>query len=371
MELLLNEGTPARIKMRRPLDMHHHLRRDFILQLVAPMVARRFAGAIVMPNTVPPITTSAMVAEYRKEIRAALGTTKFATLMTMYLTDTLDPEDVGTALFQRDIYGVKYYPRGLTTNSDSGVENPASLWTQGTRPNDVLRIIAQQGGVLFLHAADGFDANGNELDPYDQERHFIKETLPHIIDTHPTLKISVEHISTKQGAAFLEQNGGPRLGCSATSQHLLLDRRDVFRGGFRPHRSWWPIIQGQEHKEALRDFVGKGLPFVWLGTDSAPHPIEKKEADCCAGGVLMAHAGIELYVEAFEAMGALDRLEDFASFNGPRFLGFPPSNDTIELVREEWVVREPFFAGSADSACDVTKIVPFRLGEKVQWKLVA
>lgn len=351
--------------------MHHHLRRDSILSLVAPMAAKRFAGAVVMPNTMPPITSTLMVNKYREEIRAALGDAKFMLLMTMYLTDTLDPNDVGTALFTRSIYGIKYYPRGLTTNSDSGVENPASLWTKGTRPYDVLCAIAAQGGVLFLHAADGLDAHGNELDPYDQESYFIRETLPHIIDAHPRLKISVEHISTMQGAAFLAKNGGQRLGCSLTSQHLLLDRRDVFHGGFRPHRSWWPIIQGQAHKEALRDFVGKGYPFVWLGTDSAPHPVEKKEADCCLGGVLMAHAGIELYVEAFEAMKALEKLENFASVNGPRFLGFPPSTETIELVQEEWVVREPFYAGSADNVCDITKIVPFRLGEKVRWKLVA
>ncbi|HVM73485.1 MAG TPA: dihydroorotase [Candidatus Paceibacterota bacterium] len=362
----------TRIRIRKPVDMHQHFRRGDILRLVAPMVAKRFASAIVMPNTIPPITSADMAMDYQSEIRDALGDSIFGLLMTIYLTDMLDVEDVEHAMSMRYIHAVKYYPRGLTTNSDSGVRDPASLWTPDTNPYEVLRAVARQCGTLLLHAADGFDENGNELDPYEQEPHFISETLPRIIDAHPDLRISVEHLSTKQGAAFIEKNGNQRLGCSLTAHHLLMDRRDVFRGGFRPHRSWWPIIQSQDHKEALQELVRQCHSFVWLGSDSAPHPVEKKESDCCAGGVLMAHAGIELYAEAFEAMGSgmLQVLEYFASINGPKFLGFPPSDEYITLVKEDWIVREPFFTESGGDMGVPTKIVPFRLGETIRWKLL-
>jgi dihydroorotase len=285
--------------------------------------------------------------------------------MTLYLTDQLDPREVGSA----GIVGIKYYPRGLTTNSNSGVEDPRSLWTKGTNPYEALRALAACQGVLLLHAADGFDKGGSELDPFEQEPHFIRETLPRIRDAHPDLKISVEHLSTMEGATYLEENGGEKLGCSLTAQHLLLDRRDLFRGGFRPERFWWPIIQSEEDRDALRGLAKKDLPFVWLGSDSAPHPSTKKRAECCAGGVLMAHAGIELYAEAFEGMGALDdRFERFASINGPRFYGLPPSEETIELAREAWTVEKPF-ACFTSAGSGVEEIIPFRLGEKILWKL--
>lgn len=367
MEITRDEATgkPIKIRMRKPADMHQHLRQHSILELVAPMVAKRFQMAIIMPNTTPPITTGEAVIQYRQEILKAAGG-PFLPLMTMYLTDELNPIHVSMALERRHIWGVKYYPRGLTTNSDSGVKTPASLWTEDSRPYEVLRALAEEGGVLLLHAADGLDKEGNELDPWDQEKHFIRETLPRIIDAHPKLKISVEHLSTKEGARFLENNGGTLLGCSLTAHHLLLDRRDMMRAGFRPHRFWWPVIQRKEDKEALLALATKGYHFVWLGSDSAPHPREKKEADCCSGGVLMAHAGIELYAEAFEGM--LEKLENFACFNGPRFYGAPTSKEEITLVREDWTVRSLFRVeqGGYDKP-----IVPFRLGETIRWKLVA
>lgn len=319
-----------------------------------------------MPNTVPPITTAKMVEEYYNEISTAIEALDdefpwdtFAPHMTMYLTDSLDPTEVLTVL--HEILGIKYYPRGLTTNSDSGVENPASLWTRGTRPYECLRLLAKSRPALLLHAADGVDASGRELDPYDQEPHFIRETLPRIIDAHPDIRISVEHLSTKEGAEFIARHGSSRLGCSLTAHHLLLDRRDVFRGGFHPHRDWRPVIQRREDKEALRKLASQGFPFVWLGSDSAPHPRSKKESDCCASGVLMAHAGIELYVEAFEDMDALDKLERFACINGPRFFATATVGQHITFVREEWAVQ-PFFAEGIE-------VVPFRLGEKIRWKL--
>lgn len=367
---------PVKIVMSKPSDMHQHLRQGAMLRLVTPMVAKRFASAIIMPNTTPAITSFEMVIRYVCEIvkaRDDCGIKDFRPLMTLYLTDTLEPKEVETGIENKVVFGVKYYPRGLTTNSDSGVRNPADLWTKGTRPYECLRVLAESGRVLLLHAADGLDDKGNELDPYEQEKHFIRETLPRIADAHPDLKISIEHLSTKEGVEFVIENGGRRLGCSLTMHHLTRDRRDVFRGGFHPHLMWWPIIQPSEHKEALRELAILDKPFVWLGSDSAPHPVGKKECACCVGGVLTAHIGIEGYLEAFEDMGALDdRFERFASINGPQFFGIEPSNQYLTLVREEWKVEKPFISISTATGIQVPfeEVIPFRLGETVRWKLV-
>jgi dihydroorotase len=380
-------GVPVRINMRKPADMHQHLRQDAMLELVAPMVAERFAMAIVMPNTTPPITSVSELARYGTSIAMAIhGRVGFKILGTFYLTNNLDPVEVETALKTGLLTGIKYYPPGLTTNSDSGVQNPASLWTRGTNPYECLRVLANNGGVFLIHAADGIAAErctvngrsyqkGEMLDPYDQEVHFITFTLQRIRLAHPDLKISVEHLSTATGAAYMRSNGGDTLGCSLTAQHLLLDRRDSFskgkQMGFNPHRFWWPIIQPKEHRDELRRFAAEGHPFVWLGSDSAPHPVGKKLADCCTGGVLMAHAGIELYVEAFENMNCLDKLENFASVNGPRFYGLEPSNETITLVCEEWKPETLWFGEPVSEAGVRDRLIPFRLGETIRWKLAS
>jgi dihydroorotase len=223
----------------------------------------------------------------------------------------------------------------------------------------------------LTHSADGFDYNGNELDPYEQEPHFIRETLPRIIDAHPDLKISAEHLSTMQGAAFIMKHGGEKLGCSLTQQHLTKDRRDVFRGGFRTHLMWWPVIQSAEHKAALQELAVADKPFVWLGTDSAPHLVGSKEAACCLGGVLTHHIGLEGYVEAFEDMGALDdRFERFASINGPKFFGIRPSTKTLILERKEWTVSGFFPCREGVKEGESETIIPFRAGEKIRWKII-
>ena len=368
------DGTPTRITMRRPSDMHQHLRQGSMLQTVVPLVARRFHNIIVMPNTQPPITTCRMAMKYYEDIAGAIDESDgpdLRPMMTLYLTDRLEPAEVERGVERDEIYGVKFYPRGLTTNSDQGVADPSALWTEGTKPFDVLRALDETGGVLLLHAANGVDASGDELDPYDQEKDFFETTLPRIIEAHPGLKISAEHLSTAWGAAFIEEHAPQRpglLGCSLTAHHLLLDRRDALRGGLRPDRFWWPIIQPAEHREVLRELAKKGHPFVWLGSDSAPHPMNKKRAECCAGGVLMAHAGIELYVEAFEEMDALDQLEQFASVNGPAFFGVSYHEaGTITLERNPWTVQRPFSCATADG---MTPVIPFRLGEEVLWRLV-
>lgn len=337
-----------------------------MLDLVAPMVARRFSMAIIMPNTDPPITSKGAAQKYQREIEKVTQNKgwQFQPLMTLYLTDTLHPHTIEVS---NNVYGVKYYPSGLTTNSNEGVKNPASLWTKGAWPYAALQACAQKGTVLMLHAADRVDVRGEELDPYEQEPHFIRETLPRIRDAHPNLKISVEHLSTAVGAEYIRTNGGPTLGCSITAQHLLLDRRDTHRGGLRPHMFWWPIIQSKEHKEEIRKLAAENHSFVWLGSDSAPHPVGKKETDCCAGGVLTAHAGIELYAQAFEDMSALDeRFERFASTNGPTFFGLTPSNHTIGLFREPWKGQLMF----ATDAKEGEIVRPFMAGEKIRWTFV-
>ncbi|HVV15116.1 MAG TPA: hypothetical protein VHD55_01820 [Candidatus Paceibacterota bacterium] len=386
MEVQGDADTALKVVMRKPADMHQHVRTGATLELVAPMVRARFATFVAMPNTQPDyITTSDALVAYHSEIVGAMFPEWSARgykpgkdpdrvpdcLMTLYFTDALEPKEIEHSL-PYPFAGVKYYPRGLTTNSDKGIADPASLWTPGTKAYEVVRMLADSDKVLLMHGADGLDKDRHELDPFEQEPHFFRETLPRTMDAHPDAKISVEHLSTAVGAEFIRNHGSERLGCSLTPHHLLLDRRDVLRGGFNPHRYWLPPIQSSEHKEELRRLAAEDHPFVWLGSDSAPHTVDKKQAACCAGGVLTAHAGIELYVEAFEDMGALDdRFERFASVNGPRFYGYEPSGEKITLIREEWKFNN-FFCLSTDVSQRLNpeqNIRPFRLGEPIRWKL--
>lgn len=377
----INGGQPCKITMCKPADLHQHFRQGNRLKMIVPLVEQRFDTALAMPNLEPPLITYKDMIEYGKSIAEECNTS-MRVLLTLYLTDNLDPKEVELACQSPFFAGIKYYPAGLTTNSDSGVKNPADLWTVGTKPYQCLQILAEHGKVLLLHGADGLARgnvkvrtrqykNGEELDPYDQEPHFISESLPEIIDKHHKLKISFEHLSTAEGVEFLRKHGSPWLGCGLTSQHLLIDRRDTHRRGLRPHFFWFPTPQALEHRQELNKFAAEGHSFAYLGSDSAPHYRKKKEADCCAGGVLTAHAGIELYAEAFEKAGCLNKLEAFASINGPKFYGFPPSIERITLVREPWKVTEMF---SVEEVVDDVKIdepvVPFRLGETIDWKLV-
>jgi dihydroorotase len=203
-------GTPVSVIMRKPADMHQHPRRGAMLKRVAPLIGRRFAWFIVMPNPLPPITTARMAYEYFLEIEQE-GLWQSTPMMTLYLTDSLAPKELEWRFEGHRIAGVKYYPRGLTTNSENGVANPSALWDKSSNAYAVCRTVADLDQVFLIHAADGFDASGNELDPFEQEPHFIRETLPRIIEAHPNLKISVEHLSTKVGADFIERNGGTKL----------------------------------------------------------------------------------------------------------------------------------------------------------------
>jgi dihydroorotase len=369
----LNADGQRVIRMAKPICTHQHVRRGKVLELTVPMIAKRFHAAIIMPNTQPPITTLEMVDEYRMEVFRAIQDERFTPMMTLYLTDNVDPSDMILGGF----FAVKYYPFGLTTNSLNGVVDPSALWRKDTKPYQALREMAESSKVLILHAADGFARRkvrirsrsysaGDELDPYDQEPHFFRETLPRIRDAHPLLKCEVAHLSTAEGAEYMRIHGCETLGCSLTCHHLLNDRRDVMRGGFRPHLDWRPVIQSMEHRQELQKLAAEDHYFVWLGMDSAPHARKNKEAACCATGVLTVHAGIELYAEAFDVMGALDeRFENFSSLNAARFYNLPDARKSLELVNESWTVRSSYFAESPEE-----EMIPYRLGTDVLWKII-
>lgn len=341
------------VTIKKPFDSHLHVRRGAMLRAVLPHTTKRFSGAIIMPNTEPPMETTEQAAEYRKEILAAVpnGET-FEPLMTFYLTKNLSPAEIERG-FSGDagvkVYAVKLYPYGSTTNSQWGYRNILEA-------KDVLKKMEEMGMPLLLHGEVHLNDHDEEEDPYDGEALFIKDTLPRLLDAYPNLKVSLEHISTALAADFIEKNGKDgRLVATLTPHHLMYDRRHafggragektassiLFSGGYRTLLNCKPLIKKREDREALRAFVKKGLPFVSAGTDSAPHPEAKKFSSCCTFGVFNSPVALEMYTQVFDEIGALDKLENFLSINGPRFFGFKPSNETITLVKKDWQVMDP------------------------------
>jgi dihydroorotase len=358
------------ITISRPFDAHVHFRDGELLKHIAPLTMRHFIGALVMPNLVPPITTFRQMSRYANSIYAIKPRDKyFYAIMTLYLTETLDlKREIDDAYINgEEIKAIKYYPKGATTNSESGITNPVLLWTPGNSVYDTLKLMAKKDIRLLLHGADVFSRAGFELDPYYQEEHFINYSLPKIREAHPYLKICLEHISTETGVNCIMDNTD--IACTVTAHHALLDRRDVFRGGMRPHLHCLPQIQSEKHKEAIRELLKMNLPSVFLGSDSAPHLIKNKESACCPGGVFTAHIVLELYTEIFDEIGNLNGLEAFASVNGPKFYGINKSSLNITLKREEWTFRISTVDISKDMENDVYA-VPFRLGEKMKWKII-
>ncbi len=267
----------------------------------ARMTARQCWGAIFEPNLRAPIITGLHAKNYAQQIREVTEAVNehFKPYVLLYQTDTLDPMEVANALNDGFAFGTKFYPRGATTNSHNGIADVSLLWTPGTRPYEVLRAVGAAGRVRQLHCELNFDLDGNELDPYEKEPYFFKEIMPRLLDAHPDGKWSCEHLTTAEGAAFMRKHGGPNLGCSITPHHLLFDRRDMFRGGLRPHLYCLPVIQPSEHLEALLDLVHQNLPFVYAGSDSAPHDRRKKECDCCSGGRLQCPCGSRAIRDGF------------------------------------------------------------------------
>ncbi len=314
-----------------PFDAHVHFRRAHLLKAVAPYTARQCWGAVVMPNTAPHILTPEDARRYKIDVAASLGE-RFFPVMTGYLTPQTTPEDVECGFKGRVWYAMKAYPPGATTHSAEGVAGRALLH------HPALPVMQELGMPLLLHGEVNFD--GVEVDPYDREAVFIDEVLGELLTRYPRLKISLEHITTEYAATFIQKHGSDRLVCTITAHHLLLDRRDFFRGGPNPHLHCWPVLKRSGDREALRALVARNTSFVIAGSDSAPHPTTSKERACgCAGGVFTAHALVPLYTQILEEIGALDALENFLCLNGPRFFSISPKRAHMVLRQSPWTMN--------------------------------
>ncbi|HMX16973.1 MAG TPA: dihydroorotase [Rhodocyclaceae bacterium] len=340
------------LTITRPDDWHLHLRDGAALAAVLADTARRFGRAIVMPNLRPPITTVAAAAAYRERILGVLPAgSSFAPLMTLYLTDNLAPEEIDAAKAGGIVHAVKLYPAGATTNSDAGV-------TDLRRCHATLARMEALDVPLLVHG----EVTDPDVDVFDREAAFIERVLAPAHRDFPGLRIVLEHITTGDGVDFVRA-AGPRVAGTLTAHHLLMNRNALFAGGMRPHHYCLPVLKRESHRQALVAAATSGNPKFFLGTDSAPHARSTKEASCGCAGCYTAHAGIELYAEAFEAAGALDRLEGFASHFGPDFYGLPRNADTVTLVKEATPVPAhlEFLPGDP--------LVPLRAGETIAWRL--
>lgn len=362
------------IRIRRGLDAHVHGRQGSLLRTVAPMTARQFWGGIFEPNLEPPITTVEQGHAYRAEIlEACKEYPDFEPFVLAYLTDGFDPAVLSEGFESGAFFAAKFYPKGATTNSENGIVDVSTLWTPGTRQYELMRVLAAHKKVMQLHCELNFDLDGYELDPYDKEPYFFAEIMPRLLDAHPDVRWSCEHLTCAEGAMFMLTHGGSSLGCSITAHHLLYDRRDMFRGGLRPHLFCLPVIKAAEHRDTLLSLAGSGLEYVYAGTDSAPHDRRKKECDCCSGGVFTAHAAVELYAQAFDLANALQHFEAFMSLNGPAFYGLPVSEDYIELRRDPWTVDEviPYSENPLDLILPHGYETDPKNRKPIDWRLVA
>ena len=339
------------LEIRRPDDWHVHLRDDAMLELAVAETARQFARAIVMPNLVPPMTNRAAVVAYRERILAACPPeASFTPLMTAYLTDTIDPEEVAVGFEEGVFTACKLYPAGATTNSDSGV-------TDVRRIDPVLERMQAIRMPLLVHG----EVVHGEVDVFDREAVFIETVLQPLLGRFPELRVVLEHITTQDAVEFV--SAAPHnVGATITAHHLHIDRNALFQGGLRPHAYCLPVAKRRLHRDALRRAAVSGNPKFFLGTDSAPHPRHAKESACGCAGIFTAPVAMESYAEVFEEEGHMDRLEAFASEFGPRFYGLPLNDGTVTLERTEHVVPE------AVSRSDQT-VVPFKAGETIRWRL--
>jgi dihydroorotase len=339
---------PTRLTLRRPDDWHVHLRDGAMLEAVAPHTARQFARAIVMPNLETPVTTAAMAEAYRERILAAAP--GFAPLMTCYLTDGADPAEL-TGGFDRGAWAAaKLYPAYATTNSAHGVTDVRNIYP-------ALEAMQSAGMPLLVHG----EVTDPDVDVFDREAVFIERVLTGLVADFPGLRIVFEHITTAQAADFVLANG-PNLAATITPQHLHINRNALFAGGLRPHAYCLPVAKREEHRRAVRKAATSGSPKFFLGTDSAPHSVERKESGCGCAGIFNAPFALESYATVFEEEGALDRLEAFASENGPRFYGLPLNEEQVVLERAS--LRVPDKLPAAGSF-----LVPFHAGETLRWRL--
>lgn len=340
------------LTLTRPDDWHLHLRDDALMASVLPDTARQFARAIVMPNLRPPVTTTAQAVAYRERILKALPKgMKFEPLMTLYLTDITSAEEIRKAKDSGMVHAVKLYPAGATTNSDAGVTDLRKTYA-------VLEEMQRCGMPLLVHG----EVTSADIDIFDREAVFIERVMQPLLKDLPGLRVVFEHITTKDAAQFVA-SAPDTIAATLTPQHLLYNRNAMLVGGIRPHFYCLPILKRETHREALVKAATSGSKKFFLGTDSAPHAQHTKENACGCAGCYTAHSAIELYAEVFEAAGALDKLEAFASFYGADYYGLPRNTEKVTLRKEEWEI--PASVGFGEH-----RLVPLRAGEKMKWKLI-
>jgi dihydroorotase len=343
---------PDSLTLTRPDDWHLHLRDGAALAAVLPFSAQQFGRAIVMPNLKPPVTTAEQALDYARRIRAALPAgSRFEPLMTLYLTDHTTPDEIARAR-AAGVVALKLYPAGATTNSDAGVTDLRKTYR-------TLEAMQRDGLLLLVHG----EVTDPEVDLFDREAVFIDRVMQPLRRDFPALKVVFEHITTRDAAQYV-QSADVCTGATITAHHLLYNRNALFIGGLRPHYYCLPVLKREVHRQALVDAAVSGHPRFFLGTDSAPHAAALKEQSVCGAGCFTAPAALELYAEAFERAGALDRLEAFASFNGPDFYGLPRNADRVVLQRQPWTLPEALPFGDAT-------IKPLRAGETLNWRLQA
>jgi dihydroorotase len=346
----MSQASPTRLVIRRPDDWHVHLRDGAMLKAVVGQTARQFGRAIVMPNLSPPVTTTALAEAYRQRIMAALGPgLAFQPLMTCYLTDSTDPADVEHGFRSGVFTACKLYPAHATTNSAHGVTDVAGIYP-------VLERMQAIGMPLLVHG----EVTDPAVDIFDREAVFIERVFSRIARDFAGLKVVFEHITTAEAAAFVTDSG-PNIGATVTPHHLRINRNAIFEGGIRPHMYCLPVAKREKHRLALRKAATSGSPQFFLGTDTAPHAIPRKEAACGCAGIFNAPFALESYAMTFEEEGALDRLEAFASENGPRFYGLPLNEGLIVLERAPVAVPEQ--VGEGEEA-----LKPFHAGETLPWR---
>lgn len=339
------------LTITRPDDWHLHLRDNEFLATTVADVSRYFGRAIVMPNLVPPVTTCADAIAYRERIVQHIDSSSaFNPLMTLYLTDNTSVDEIIRASRHEHIYAIKYYPAGATTNSDSGVTNLEHCY-------DRLAMMENEGLPLLVHG----EVTDADIDIFDREKVFIDRHLIPLTQQFPGLKIVMEHITTADAAQFV-QSCSENVAATVTPQHLLFNRNDMLVGGIRPHYYCLPILKRNIHQQALLEAATSGNPKFFLGTDSAPHIRETKEASCGCAGCYSAPAAIELYATVFEQMGALEKLEGFASHHGADFYGLPRNDDSITLSKSDWQIPDRRVVGSQD-------LIPLLAGETVAWQI--
>jgi len=340
------------LTITRPDDWHLHVRDGEPLHTVVPHTAAQFARAIIMPNLRPPVTTAQQALDYQARIQAAVPAgVAFEPLMTLYLTDNLAPEEIARARAAGAV-AAKLYPAGATTNSDAGVTSLKKIYP-------VLEAMQRAGMLLLVHG----EVTSSDIDLFDREAVFIDTQLIPLRRDFPELKIVFEHITTREAAQYVHGSDA-FTAATVTAHHLLYNRNAIFVGGVRPHYYCLPVLKRETHRLALVEAATSGSPKFFLGTDSAPHPAHLKEHASGCAGCYTAHAAIEMYAEAFDNAGALDKLEGFASFHGPDFYKLPRNSGTITLRRESWTPPDSFAFGEAE-------LKPLRAGEALPWRLVA